>query len=304
MTTPAGEQPSHPRAIALAPLALVLGGCPGHPTTPTSSGGPGPVIVDRFSDAAGHLMKRSGNAALPPPGAPIDFDRPPFITQGLGPDGKPVRYYNFDVQPDVPAPLYRITRAGTRAALEHQPDLVDAIPGSPGYSDFWRVIWVEVGPEVVAGSLTSVAQLASFAAVASPTVLDCPIVPEGSTARTAHNVTPLQPRRLLYRGQPLTCLEFPPALVLDNERVPTSPIYVTFATEAGPAGGFRTEAAQPAQTHNVVFSVPGDGEYSPLWAVHIYDRAAFDRVHDANTALAAPLSGKGPLVNCPIVSVE
>jgi hypothetical protein len=35
--------------------------------------------------------------------------------------------------------------------------------------------------------------------------------------------------------------------------------------------------------------VPGDADYSPLWAVHVYDRAAFDRVHDAASATAAPV---------------
>ena len=91
--------------------------------------------------------------------------------------------------------------------------------------------------------------------------------------------------------------------------MPTSPIYVTFARnpgtpDGGPASGFRKVATTP-QTHNVVFSVPGDVDYSPLWAVHIYDRAAFDSVHDAETALRAPLlEGHGPLVNCPIVYVD
>ena len=38
---------------------------------------------------------------------PVDFDTGPFITQGLSPStGKPVRYYNFDVQGTTPAPVY------------------------------------------------------------------------------------------------------------------------------------------------------------------------------------------------------
>ena len=76
--------------------------------------------------------------------------------------------------------------------------------------------------------------------------------------------------------------------------IPTSPIYVTFGARPRFAPG-------TPQTHNVVLSLPGDLDYSPLWDVHIYDRSAFDRVRDASTALAAPVVEHGPLVNCPIV---
>jgi len=72
------------------------------------------------------------------------------------------------------------------------------------------------------------------------------------------------------------------------------------ASEAGPAAGFRTEPRTP-QTHNVVMSLPGDLEYSPLWSVHVYDRAAFDRVHDASSATAERVVEHGPAVNRPIV---
>jgi hypothetical protein len=74
---------------------------------------------------------------------------------------------------------------------------------------------------------------------------------------------------------------------------------VTFGHE-----GFATEGATP-QTHNVVFTLPGDVDYSPLWAVHVYDPAAFSKVHDATTVLDVPLKDpNGPLVNCPIVDVK
>ena len=58
------------------------------------------------------------------------------------------------------------------------------------------------------------------------------------------------------------------------------------------------------QTHNVVATLPGDAGYSPLWAVSIYDDAAFASVSNLATATAAAHLAAGPLVNCPIVSVE
>ncbi len=257
-----------------------------------------PVVIDRCSPRAGHLMVRDAKHAVPGPDQPIDLDRPPFITRGLGPDGKPVRYYNFDIQPTRPATLYRFTRAGRREPL----DVVDVIPGEPGYSDFFRIAWVEVDAAFVPGSITSAAQLRGLRITPSGDAIDCPIEPRGTTAREAHGVAPAQPHELAYRGARVTCLLFGPPLSLDGDRVPTSPIYVTFRSEARPESGFRTEGATP-QTHNVVMSLPGDLDYSPLWDVHIYARAAFEAVRDANTALAAPLAAHGPLVNCPIQSI-
>ena len=75
-----------------------------------------PVLhIDRFSDAAGHLMQRSKNSALPAPdAADRSRSRRRSSTQGLGPDGAVVRYYNFDVQRDRPATLWRLMQARPR----------------------------------------------------------------------------------------------------------------------------------------------------------------------------------------------
>jgi hypothetical protein len=281
--------------------------CTGRGPATTSPRRAGPVI-DRFSKAAAHLMVRTDGNALPGPDQPIDLDRPPFITQGIGPDGSVVRYYNFDVQRDTPATRYRLTHAGAHAAIPGELDLVDVIPGDGRYSDFWRLAWVEVPAEYVVGSITSVEQLRSrgLSIRPDPTIIDCPIVPRGSTATQARGVAAAVTSELWYRGSRVSCLDFGDLSVGNDGRVPTSPIYVSFARnppDGGPASGFRTETATP-QTHNVVMSLPGDLDYSPLWAVHIYDRAAFDHVHDAATALAAPLlEPNGPLVNCPIVYI-
>ena len=58
------------------------------------------------------------------------------------------------------------------------------------------------------------------------------------------------------------------------------------------------------QTHNVPAVLPGQPGYSPLWAVSIYDDAAFSSVANLETAAAAARIGPGPLVNCPVVSVQ
>src|SRR4051794_27763702 len=49
------------------------------------------MAIDRFSDAAGHLQKRSASPSLPGPNQPVDFDHGPFITNGFGPNGEKIR---------------------------------------------------------------------------------------------------------------------------------------------------------------------------------------------------------------------
>ena len=42
------------------------------------------AAIDRFSAAAGHLQVRDGMNGLPGPNQPVDFDKGPFVTTGLG----------------------------------------------------------------------------------------------------------------------------------------------------------------------------------------------------------------------------
>ena len=76
----------------------------------TDCGG-GPLQRESRAPAATH-----GRQRFPGPNEPVDFDREPFITQGLSPStGKPVRYYNFDVQSTTPAPVYVLYREGEKS---------------------------------------------------------------------------------------------------------------------------------------------------------------------------------------------
>jgi hypothetical protein len=172
--------------------------------------------------------------------------------------------------------------------------IIDVLPGDPGYSDFFRVAWVTVPASgFVAGSARSASDVAGWPIELDPGAMDCPVVPIGTHARNAREVS------VWYRGTRVTCLRFGEPLILDGAGlIPTSPIYVTFGS-----AGFRTEGETP-QTHNVVFSLPGDLDYSPLWDVHVYDPAHFDQVKDASSAAAAPLVKNGGFVNCPIVDVN
>jgi len=291
-------------------MAATSSGTPVDPDTAAK------VAVDRFSAEAGMLMVRSSENGLPAANEPIDFDSgAPFITQGLGPSGEVVKYYNFDVQPTNPAPIYALFREGEANPVEGQLNIVDVVPGDAGYNDFWLVTKVTVPTSYVANSVTSVAQIHAMSFSVEPTssIVNCPIVPDGSTATLRVDNEPTGLTRGWYDGKVVTYLNFSEASLSTTSggKVPVSPIYVTFNVNpspddamSGPASGFVVES-DTMQTHNVPATLPADAAYSPLWAVHIYDNADFDSVMDLETAgNATVLEANGPSVNCPIVSIE
>jgi hypothetical protein len=274
--------------------------------------------IDRFTEEAGTLFVRDGTNNLPGPNQPVDFDQSPFITQGFGPGSEIVQYYNFDVQPTLSAPIFVLFREGENTPVADQLNIIDVIPGDAGYNDFWHVHKITVPEDYVANSMTSLADLIEndFAMERTNMIVNCPVVPEGSTAdlrfRQEENNGLI---RGWYRDQVVFYFSFEEKkLVVDlpaegHPEVPLSDILVTFninpgEPDGGPASGFMTELNSD-QTHNVVQTIPADDLYSPFWDVDVYDNADFDNVSDWPSAQAANLLAEGAaLVNCPIVDVE
>ena len=277
--------------------------------TPTDPSRAPRASIDRFSDSAGMLHRRSQNDALPGPNEPIDFDSL-FLTQGYGPGGDGIEYYDFDVQSTQPAPIYALFHENGDP-VEGQLNIVDVVPGDEGYNDFWQVHMVTVPDEYEANMVTSVRgiQDAGFDISPTSTVKNCPIVPDESTASMRHSAD-ASPASLVegwYEGEVVSYFLFEEAsLSLRDGSVPLSPIYVSFNTNpgedgGGPASGFMSEDGSD-QTHNVTATVPGDDAYSPLWTVNIYDNAGFDTVSDLDSASSATVLNAGAAtVNCPVV---
>jgi hypothetical protein len=269
--------------------------------------------IDRFSSAAGHLQVRDSMNHLPGPNQAVDFDKPPFVTTGLGPHGETVMYYNFDVQPTTPAPIYVLYRAGESSPVAGQLNIVDVIPGDKGYNDFWQVNKVTVPADYTPNSIGSVQALkdAGYTVEQTSTLVNCPIVPEGSTAkhRLSGNDTGLH--HGWYRNKIVSYFNFgeAPLMVTSDGMVPVSPIYVTFnvnpgMANGGPSSGFKM-AMGSMQTHNVVATLPGDMDYSPLWAVSPYDNMYFEKVMKLDSVMSSMVLARTVAdVNCPIYSVE
>jgi len=269
--------------------------------------------IDRFSMEAGHLFVRDSSNNLPGPNEPINFDMEPFFSKGLGPNGEFISYYNFDVMPTEPAPIFVLFRDGEPNPVPDQLNIVDDIPGDFDYNDFWRVNKVTVPQNYVANTITKYSEIiaGSYPIEETDIIVNCPIVPDSSTAMLRYK-TSEDPG--LTRGWYDTKVVFyfnfaEKALMVDGSgMVPLSPIYVCFNINpgepgGGPPSGFKTDST--GRTHNVTATLPEDMLYSPLWSVNMYDNADFDMVHDLASAQMANILVMGAAnVNCPVVENE
>ena len=268
------------------------------------------ATVDRFSDAAGTLLKRSADNHLPGPNEPIDFDTPPFNVWGLSPAGEPALYYHLDVKSTTPVPVYILYREGEDMPVQEQLDIIDTLPGEQGYNDFRQVWKVWVPKDYVANTITdaSMLQQAGYKIEKTDKLLNMAVVPDKSRARVRFNGGHPELQRAWYRGQVAKFFLFDEApLSVSGDKVPVSPIYDGFTINPGQPGGEKEFCTDPnsTQTHNVVATMPGDKAYSPLWLRVIYDSAACASVHNLETALQAKKVAANVLfINCPMVSVK
>jgi hypothetical protein len=271
------------------------------------------AIIDRFG-AAGHLQMRDAMNHLPGANEPVNFDVSPFVTTGLGPHGETVMYYNFDVQSTAPAPIYVLFRKGENAPVEGQLNIIDAIPGDPGYNDFWQVNKVTVPDDYAANSVASLHAIIAcgYPIEKTRTLVNCPVVPASSTATHRLGGSDTGLHMGWYRDTLVFYFNFgeSPLMADAAGRVPVSPIYVAFNVNpdkpnGGPASGFMTSGMVSGQTHNVLATVPGDKGYSPLWLVTAYDNMEFPTVMNLTTAMRAMAVAKDiTTVNCPVFSVK
>ena len=238
-------------------LGAIMSVSSGYAAEIQTSAGPVAASIDRFSDQSGHLFRRSAMPGLPKANEAINLDQGPFITKGLGPDGSPVSYYNLDVMPTTPAPIYVLFAEGAAAPLDGQFNIVNVIPGESGYSDFWNVVKVTVPATYKANQITSLDGLmaAGFKMENTTILVNCPVVPEGSTATLRYQGSAdTGLHQGWYKGMRVSYFHFAErdlALTSRGE-VPLSPIFVTFNKNpdmkdatSGPASGFRGRQHRP-----------------------------------------------------------
>jgi hypothetical protein len=153
------------------------------------------------------------------------------------------------VQTLYPAPLYVLMKNGE--LIKDQLNIIDVIPGDVGYNDFWLKYVVTVPSDYVANTVTSFQDIIDrgYEITNTGVLVNCPVVPKGSTAskRLGSESTSLD--RGWYKDQIVYYFTFIEKDLEVNSAglTPISPIYVTFNINpdesdprSGPPSGFVT----------------------------------------------------------------
>jgi len=267
---------------ALMFLMMAAGAAPAAPEYP---GGEAPLLaVDRFSDAAATLLRRSAGVKVPGPNEPIRLDDSVFVIHVTGPSGREAQCYDLDVRPATAGRLYVFYDDIGNYKLGQFP-VVDLAPGDAGYSDLWDVWKVTVPPGFKINALRDMATVeklladpaSGYTAARTGVLVNGPIVPEGSGADLKAGGGGRTSRLYLwYRGRRAPYLYFEGSIRAEEGVPPISEMAV--APEALAAGGRGATAK--------VAALPGDPGYSPL------------------RRMTGPDGKPGPagMLNCPVVS--
>src|SRR5205823_1046882 len=122
----------------------------------------------------------------------------PGITMGWYKD-REIHYFDFGPNTDRTVPIYAfitgLDAAGNPQFVEGQHNVIDVLPGDPGYSAFWDLHLVKVPAGYKANSITSAAQvLASGYEIAHPgLVVNCPVIRTATVAMSNGGATPGMP---------------------------------------------------------------------------------------------------------------
>lgn len=246
--------------------------------------------VDRFSDAAGTLLRRSVDPRLPGPNQPIHLDDERFALEVEAPDGSSFRCYDLDVRPAHPGRFYVFYDEQGNYQLGQYP-VIDRAPGDAGYSDLWDIWKVRVPLGFRANNalrdLAAVERLladprSGYTAERSGALLNGPVVPEGSSADSKAELRKGRAtiQYAWYRGKRAPFLYLEEHLRIQGEDAPVSTMKLA-KTLPREKDARSLRSAGPLR----ISALPGQQGYSPL-----------HRLESPGTPPPLP----GPL-NCPIV---
>lgn len=211
-----------------------------------------------------------------------------------------VSYLDYGPQPNVAVPILVFFQAAAPdTMIAGQKNIIDTIPGQPGYSDFWRVHKVLAPSGYVANSIRSFADAVGSGYTIEETdiVVSCPVVNPGAMIQGSTTA----PVSGWYRDRQVFYFDHGAYSPADGFVVRDAPIYAFFHTDGSPVAGQR----------NVIDALPGDPGYSDLWRVEkVVVNASYvaDTLKDARSILAARDAGQVTLemtetyVNCPVVT--
>ncbi|HYY47950.1 MAG TPA: hypothetical protein VFA17_04630 [Thermoplasmata archaeon] len=249
--------------------------------------------------AAGYILGRP--AASTPPGPVNHLARTSTIPRV---DGwfrnASVTYLDFGPQPNVAVPILAFFQASSpTASVASQRNIIDTIPGQPGYSDFWRVHKVLVPSGYVPNTIRSFADAVAsgYTIEATDIIVNCPVVNPNATLGGGGGSLTLG----WYRDREVSYFDEGTRSPAAGWIIQDAPIYAFFHADGTPVAGQR----------NVIDVLPGSPGYSDLWNVMkviVGPSYMANTLQDARSILAARDAGQLTIetttihVNCPVVS--
>ncbi|MGI0149201.1 MAG: DUF7482 domain-containing protein [Thermoplasmata archaeon] len=240
-------------------------------------------------------------APVSPPGPVNDLARVSTIPRVDGwYRNASVSYLDYGPQPNVALPILVFFQAASPSTpVAGQRNIIDTIPGQPGYSDFWQVYKVLAPSGYVANTIRSLADAVAsgYAIEMTDVVVNCPVVNPNATI-SGSSATPVLG---WYRNRDVFYFDEGTRSPSDGSVVRDAPLYAFFHADGTAVAGQK----------NVIDALPGDADYSDLWEVVkvvVGTTYVANSLKDARSILAARDSGQVTLepttiyVNCPVVS--
>lgn len=183
---------------------------------------------------------------------------------------------------------------GTPDLVQGQHNIIDIVPGQPGYSDLWQVVFVTVPDDYEADSIRSAQEVqdSGYPTQTTAMFVNCPIVPAGTT---------LESGKELVQGWNDDEEVFYPDFGANPPMA--SPIWVLIH-------GMNADGTPDfvEGQNNIIDDIPGDADYSAFWRVNLVTVPADyepNSIRSAADVFAAgyEITETDMLVNCPVTEV-
>ena len=217
--------------------------------------------------------------------------------------GMDVVYYDFGANTpitadgkvqtdDIFAFITGMDADGNPMFVAGQHNVIDTIPGDPGYSDLWHVHLVTVPSGYKADTIRTEADVmaSGYPITETDILVNCPIVPPGSTTETGRGLT-----QGWYEGQKVYYFDY--GMNPDIK----APIFALITGMDADGNPMFVDGQK-----NIIDVKPGDDGYSDFWHVHLvtvpegYVANTFTSVADV-MASGYPITETDILVNCPVI---
>ena len=190
---------------------------------------------------------------------------------------------------------------GNPQLVPGQHNIIDVVPGNPGYSDLWVVNLVMVPAGYVANTIKSVddIQKSGYQVKQTSMLVDCPVVPLNS--KLAEPIRPVVALTRLKGGTKVRKYS-----TSTSGPAQISRYLSTLSLQGMDANG--NPQLVPGQ-HNIIDVLPGTQGYSPFWDVNLVIVPTSYQANSITSAAQVKASGfqviePGKVVNCPVVRTD